>query len=435
MNEEIQYLTGSSIRLVIFCFGNLMSIDIFIRVLMNCRKNMVVYRVFWIVGKVFIQDLLLYHLLQYYFGDERWYKVLYSCFVLVMAFVAHLVFYYTFSGEFLKIALAGICSEWVATFTGYFSLCTINFLEKRSNLFCIVESFHWLDVLIPFLQWILLYWVIHHLGGFLERYKHTQLRYKKILWAFFVCYFITAPLTTFVNNQVAMGVFLYVLLISMIFSAVVLLAAWRYHTRIAAEQDLLKIQLNAMEFHYTAVQDQIQQMEKSRLVLGEQMKEIVQLEQSPAADLKIAEYLKQLKMEYEEIRAGVYCDNWMVDAVLCYHCEKLRKEGILFDCSMQGSINDAIEERDLVQLYLTLLDWGLQANRNMQEDVQESVEKQVYLHTSTVKKQLVINFFSNCAKNSRIPLKELRRHVKKYGGIIEVQKEHKGVRVILALKK
>lgn len=429
MSEEVQYLISSSIRLAIFCVGNMICMEIGMVNLLNRRRSLLAFRIYWILGKVLIHNVLLFYIIRYYFGNEKWYGIMFSCFITVMAIIAYLIFCYTFEGGLLKIAIAGMGVECIEGFIGYFCLGIVNYLEKRSSLFCLVDTFQWMDLLIPVLHCGGIWLAVNYLKPVLARYKDLQLRHRKILWIFFVSYVGTATFTVFTDNQVAIEVFVYILLVSVLCAAVILLAVWRYHTGIRAEQDLLEIQLNAMKFHYTAVQEQIRQMENSRCVIETQMKEIVQLEQSPSADQKIAEYLKELKTEYKEIQAGVYCDNWMVDAVLCYYGEKLHKEGISFDCSMQGYLCGNREERDLIQLYLILLNWGLQANRN----IQESDKKQVYLHTSTVKNQLIIIFFSNCTEKDRIPLKILRRHIKKYGGITEVQREKDGVRITLAL--
>lgn len=431
MSEEVQYLMSSGIRLAIFCIGNLAGMEIILKHLLEQRRSILVYRFFWIFVKVGIQNLLLFHVMRHYFMDEIWYRVFYSCFVSVMAVVTYLVFYYTFEGGILKVAIAGMCVEWPAAFIGYLSLGIVNFLEKRSSILCLAEPFRWPDLLILVLQLGGVSLLVYFLKPWLGRYKHIQLRHRKILWSVFICYVASATLSVFADNRIAVNIFLYVLIVSSVFIVVIIFAMQRYRIAVEAEQELWRIQLNAMEVHYAAMQGQIRQMEDSQHMIEKQMKEITQLELSPSTDQKIAEYLKELKMEYEEIRAGVFCDDWMVDSVLYYYSEKLRQKEILFDCSMQGYQKGMIEKRDLIQLYSLLLDWGMQANK--QES--DSAEKRIYLHTSLVKKQLMINFFSSSTGEIQPPGKALRRYIKKYDGTVDVEKEQDGVRIMMAMKK
>lgn len=79
--------------------------------------------------------------------------------------------------------------------------------------------------------------------------------------------------------------------------------------------------------------------------------EIIKLESGilpqAVAGEKIAAYLAGLRRNFEEIQAGMYCSDWMQD----YQRGK-------------------IEEEDLVQIFLILLNYGMQAN-------QEQAEKEV----------------------------------------------------------
>ena len=430
MDEEILWLISSGCRLLLFCSFNLVGIVLFVCKLLDRKRNMRVFWIYSIIGRLLLYNLICQHLLPYYYGKEGWYHTFVTVVAFVMGILSYVLFLYTFEGEILRIALAAMVTDWAVTLTGFFCLCLVNVLEKRSSAAVLIDYFQWPDLLIGPLEWFFLYLLICLLDPVINRYKQTPFRHRKLLCTVFCIYFVMAMCTVFFNHQIATSFFVFIIFLSFFICATIFFTVWWYRRRIAAEQALLNIQLQAMEVHYSAVHGQIRKMEESQREIAGQMEEIVRMEQSPAADRKIAEYLKRLKTEYEEIHRGIYCDSWMMDAVFCYYAEKYREEGIDFDCSMYGYKPGEIDERDLMQVYMILLNWGLQGSKKNPGSERQNIR----LHTSVVKNQLLIEFFINGTEQNRVPVNTIRRCIRKYDGTEKIRKEEAGIGITLVLR-
>ena len=430
MNEEILWLINSSFRLFLFCSFNQLGVIYFMHKLTARKRSLWVFCIYGFIGAALFYNVCCQTFLPYFFGKENWFQNFFPIISLIMAILSYAMFYYTFEGEFLRIALAGMLSDLTVGMTGFFGLCVVNILEKRANEATLLDYFQWPDLLIGVVQWFCLYLLFYVLTPFINRYKQTPFRHRKILWIIFFIYFGSATSTSFLNHLVATEVYIYLFITAIFGCTLIFFGVWRYRRRIAAEQALLNIQLQAMEVHYSEVHGQIRKMEESQREIAGQMEEIVRMEQSPAADRKIAEYLERLQTEYEEIHRGIYCDSWMMDAVFCYYAEKYREEGIDFDCSMYGYMPGKIDEKDLMQLYMVLLNWGLQVNKKSPGSERGSIR----LHTSAVKNQLLIEFFSNGTEKNRAPVNIIRRCIRKYDGTEKIRKEEAGTGITLVLR-
>lgn len=187
-----------------------------------------------------------------------------------------------------------------------------------------------------------------------------------------------------------------------------------------------------MEMHYEVVQKQIYQMESSQKTIDAQMHEIGKIEEEmkgcAEARRKISAYLAGLQQSYESLCAGMYCDDWMLDAVLYTQSELLKRQGINFDCSMQDYERGSIAEADLVKIFLALLDFAIGANQKQQKD-------KVQLKAASVRNQLIIEFVSGCERGYRLSRRIFSPYIERYQGTVEIKREAHKLRFMLALQK
>lgn len=154
--------------------------------------------------------------------------------------------------------------------------------------------------------------------------------------------------------------------------------------------------------------------------------------QNRAADGgRLERYMTNLRQNYEDIQAAIYCDDWMVDAVLHSQAEVFKKKGIEFECNIQDFDIGSIEEQDFIQILMLLLHLGIEAN----SETATSERKSVLLKVAAVKNQLFVEFASTCGKNSRISKQKFRGYLKKYQGAMQVEKRENQVSCIMHMQR
>lgn len=92
----------------------------------------------------------------------------------------------------------------------------------------------------------------------------------------------------------------------------------------------------------------------------------------------IFQYLTDLREEYQNIRAGMYCRNWMIDAVLYTQIGMAKEQGIAVDCQVQNFSCDTVSQEKLARLLFELLDFGIREN-----DSQGAGSEPIHAHTDT----------------------------------------------------
>ena len=170
-------------------------------------------------------------------------------------------------------------------------------------------------------------------------------------------------------------------------------------------------------------------MENCQRLIDDQMKEIE--ESKNLSRGKTAAYLEQLKQSYEETRAGMYCDDWSVDALLYCQSEMARAQGIAAEYSLSEYSRGNIPEEELVHILFRLFEYGIKANQK----VEQEREKKISLRMGGVLNQLVIEF-STAVEEKNLPSgRQLRKCVREYHGNLMVEGQKNERKFIVLLKK
>lgn len=141
--------------------------------------------------------------------------------------------------------------------------------------------------------------------------------------------------------------------------------------------------------------------------------------------------MNELKAEYRKIQAGMYCNDWLVDAVLCWQKENAECRGNHMEYSMQGYGRGIIKEGELAQMLFYLLDFRILEN----ERQKAGNIRWICLRAGAVKKQLVLDFYTACQKSTRFPQNMFREFVDRWRGIVTEIREAQGIRVIVTLQR
>lgn len=83
---------------------------------------------------------------------------------------------------------------------------------------------------------------------------------------------------------------------------------------------------------------------------------------SAGSDERLRSYLAQLKEQYQTMGTGVYCRDWMVDAVLSYMAPRLREKGIDCELHFQNYERGNIDSVDMAQLMMQLLNLKIRSS-------------------------------------------------------------------------
>ena len=145
---------------------------------------------------------------------------------------------------------------------------------------------------------------------------------------------------------------------------------------------------------------------------------------------KIAEYLKELKTQYQEVAAGVYCDDWNVDALLCQKADYCRRNGIENDFLFQGYVRGETDDGEFVMLLRELLDTACYRSRET-----GSASPVIRLHATVLKNQTVVKFSCEGISGEGIAPRNFRRWTKKGQGSVDITKSSGGYEILLTLQR
>ena len=91
------------------------------------------------------------------------------------------------------------------------------------------------------------------------------------------------------------------------------------------------------------------------------------MDEQEQTDEQIIEYLYSLKQKREEIEAGIYCNDWIVDGILYYYAKQCKFENIVADFQMQKYDRGNISDEDISEILMTLLDLAIREEKKVQK--------------------------------------------------------------------
>lgn len=427
MDTELLHLLRVSIRVTIITITNI-SMQVYVTNVILKRKHS-----FWGLGmmtaeKVIIQVILIHTILTYYYAGEKWLIAFNSIILWTHAVVAYAAFCWTFDADILKVAVITGAGEIPISFLGGMILACANLLEGKEDVWTMSAEFQLLDLLIPVLEislTVLSCWVLR---PYLKKLGEHKIVHRKIWWATFITYVAGASMTQYSSWKTLELVNYFEIGYYFLMVAVAIFLVRRHSQNTRREQEFLKVQQNLMEVHYFIVQDQIQKMEKNQKIIDRQMEEIQNLDTIESAN--IASYLEQLKSNYAEIRAGIYCSDWMVDALLCSQERAFSQKGMKLDCRMQGYNRGMIEEKDVVQVLTILLEYAAKAS----ESDGETGENEVILQAARVKNQLVMELNVKEGRKVKFPELKMNPYIRMYSGNVMILHNEKNIRIVVMMK-
>lgn len=396
-----------------------------------------------------------YGLNLYYLG-ELWSATLQTAVSSVLGVVTMFIMIATYQNEILKVIFAALLGEIYFTLVEMLAVVGVNGLEGKTDLLLIYDRLQPMDLFIPVLFGTGIVLLKLFGGRWLARYRDVRIRHRQLFWFAIVAYFIIAQ----TNGMIVIGqeaglvtatgmpfigiAVLLVVLLGLVYRD--------YRRQVRGESRFLSTQFQLLQTHYESIRTQMQRMEMCQKLVDKQMKEIVRRGENVAATENcdsckdtaavaascnevaesgqqrkevILRYLDDLRNEYQNISAGMYCQDWMVDAVLYTQIRAAKERGIKVDCNVQGYQRGAVSQERLAQLLYSLFEFGMQENEKLQEQAKR------YIH---VKLQNVLGNLAVCfevASAGKRSAKKIQKVLAKTNEQIEVEETGTGVQVTI----
>ena len=116
-----------------------------------------------------------------------------------------------------------------------------------------------------------------------------------------------------------------------------------------------------------------------------------------------------MKQEYHRIKAGVYCSEWEIDAVLCYYAQRMEENKIRFHFFFGNYRKNSVKYEVLNQILIILLEEAIERNLSEKEG-----KRQISLTGGTVRNQLLLVL--KTVRRGKFRIRKLRMYIEKDGG-------------------
>ena len=325
------------------------------------------------MGKGIVVNIFMVLVLNPLYGDTFWYRWVYSLFLILTGVLPLVLECYTYRGSLLKIGIFAMLAEIHFMLLYYPVILCVNIFEGREEVVAYYVEFQLPDILVLIVLPILWYFESRVFRQFAERIRswEPRARVRIFLWIVFGLYLLIAyqsMINTLVGPEYDQSIQVFMAL----FCNTGLIAFLIFFFSFRSKQEkkrrrFLSSQQRLMAIHYEAVRRQIREMEENQELVDRQMEEILKLDQGDLPEGRLKEYLGQLSREYHSIRAGVYCDYWMIDAVLYHMGGVCEREKIPYSFSFRNAELGKIRESDASELIFMLLDTLVKDHQGTEE--------------------------------------------------------------------
>lgn len=350
-------------------------------------KKRLVFQAFYLLYKVIWINAVLRYVLMPLYIDTEWCQLLYFLSVLGNLFLAFFCQKITYRGSLLKVILATCTSEIVGTLIFFLANAVLNLPAGLSAT----------DVYLPF-QWtdlwgIAIYAVLYGIFYFffakkLKRLRDKEPKHRKALTCLEICYMISA-IYSVLNDPYDFNSYFDIvklmLLIILVLCAVVGVQIFHiYRARVKMENEYYHLSQNLMETYYGELLSQTQKIRQYQKTLQQQMEEMQKFEKQELSNEKLTAYLADLRQQYDEITMGIYCKDWVIDALLSQKKKQCKEKGIRAEFHFQNYQGSTGQNKELLWQLMQTLDTAI---RQVEK---KKGEKYLRLQCSLVKGQIVL---------------------------------------------
>lgn len=277
------------------------------------------------------------------------------------------VFCYTFYGSLMKVILSATFGDVLGAIVGCGVQYILNVLEGRENILDMSGSFHPLDLLLPVLCYVIFKILKKRGKKAFQWIREREVKHPGLWGTFYVFYLLIGLLSVqgFADRELSImlrSLILIVLAFLVIITFLGISILQSRQRQVLQKHRFLQKQQELVLLHSKSIQRQVLQTERLQSQLDEQMEKILADAGSAGFDTRLRSYLAQLKEHYQTIETGMYCRDWMVDAVLTYMVPRLRGKGIAFEFQFQNYERGNMDSVDMAQLMMQLLNLKIRSS-------------------------------------------------------------------------
>lgn len=362
----------------------------------------------WMAFQSLTAQILIGAILLHYYGTEEWFMPVTFLYKVATMGITQISLCVLFNRTVLPVALADMIAETIGTSITSVVVIVVNMIGKREDLLSFGNTLQWEDLLMLPLGAVLFSAVYFPIRPLLKKYRTYKIRHTRLLGGIFIFYMLFTMAQYWADlangNQVFRSLYAYNWICCLVILTILVFFYMRFRGGIRTEREFLEKKQKLLEKHYTAVQMQTCHMENVKAAVQEKLGEIAKEQDKEAGNQKVEEYIYHLRREYEGLRAGIYCNDWILDAFLYSEAESLANRGITLECVLSGYDRGEIDEKDLIQILFRIL-----SGNRLHEG------QKVELRMSCLRGQLLIEtvFQEFRGRNIRME-KQMRDHLKQY---------------------
>lgn len=341
---------------------------------------LLLYKVIWV-------NTIVRYILMPQYMDTEWCQLLYFVTVLANLFFGFFCPKMTYRGSLVKVMLATCVCEMAATLIFFVTNAAMNLpagLPAAEVYIPVQWSDLWGIVIFAVLFGILCFLFAKKL----KRLRSKEPRHRKALGCLEIGYILMA-IYSVLNDPYDFGSYFDVVKVTLLVIVAVVTAVGVqifhiYRKRVKLENEYYHLSQNLMETYYGELLSQTQKIKQYQKTLQLQMEEMQKYEKQELSSEKLTAYLTDLRQQYDEITMGIYCQDWVIDALLSQKKKLCKEKGIQIEFYFQNYQGSAGQNKALLQQLVQTLDTAIQQVEKKKGD------KYLKLQCSCVKGQIVL---------------------------------------------
>ena len=400
--------------------GTNVSMVLFIQITALERKRRPLLLISVLYGRCLLINILGGILFQTYISQVPFWNICYECLITLQAGILWIAVFYTFTGDALKILITSVAAEIYTMVLNGIVLVMVNYTEGREYLLTHAGPFQSMDLLIPLLMYGVFLPFYYLFRDKLRENREKKWKHRRF-WAVFAGLYIFMGILSwwsgYANRMRKMSWLIWLMFFLLAAGAGAAgIRSWIIYTeRLEKEHRLLKKQQKFLSLHRRVIDEQIQSMEENQKLIRQQMKEIENLKGQTFSKERAENYLRRLKQEYHRIKAGVYCSEWEIDAVLCYYAQRMEENKIRFHFFFGNYRKNSVKYEVLNRILIILLEEAIERNLSEKEG-----KRQISLTGGTVRNQVLLVL--KTVRRGKFRIRKLRMYIEKDGGMVRVEK-------------
>ena len=400
MKEIIEILSGEFYGLFCGFFGCIIDSILMITLFGKKKYSYILPTILGIRFIIYNVGLLL--IANHFYGGQEWFKLMMSTIASASTFLVMFLTAFLWKEQLAKVLLA-------------FCLCDFG----GTAIVYEVPSWGFAPIINAVLSVVIFFIIYKIITPLLKKYRNYRIRHPYICSELLILLILSGWLSNFLyisieDSMAAQDTMLHKM--GIYFTAMVLIVVTIgfliYSVQLSGRKRQLIYATEQMENYYSKVDTQIKELREFRQDVEAGFGKIIKIEKNGTKKEKqqsILSYIEHLQQRYQSINNIFFCQDYIVDGLLCdfkvSRDKQQRKTDILFQNYDRGKI----KQEEIVQILLSLM--------NNTKEAEE-----VSLHAAAVKNQLVLSLtvIMKYEKTASKTMNGINKYLRKYDGTLYV---------------